>query len=638
MVDRRPTDTAESMLCDAAAPTPAAAGSGHGPGGSGLGAYWASLGEASRRTLGMLTAAMMTIIVATIGAGLYTTERYADLAYAFMTEQTQTVLDMAVADLVWNDYRQGVSGLAGEIAGDLRQPFAAGDAAALSAVLADAGRRDAVSSGAIGLLGAQVLDLELATLASSGLTEGGLAEAGPAAPVAAFLAGRDGNDRLVTEPVVWLDDGRPVMTMVAPLGGLRLAGYLLVHTDLAPALAGLDSRVGLELVVRSLDGARTIAALDGFRNAPDAVTRPARLRLHGPVGVDETTATILAQIDGVIETTALSDALAARRLGYIALSIVLGLGLAAGAIALVAQRLRRAEAARSAAEATSAAEQIATRRRLADDLEREFRGFAETMAATASRFEGYAEGVAGSARSASGQSRAALDDGAEVAERTTAVAAAAEELTVSIREVGRQAAEARTVVQKAEARAQTTDALVRELAAAAERVGGVIGLIQDVASRTSLLALNASIEAARAGEQGRGFAVVATEVKDLAGQTAEATREIAAQVAAMGATIQAANDALGAIGNTVRRVAGITETVDEAVDGQAAATVQIAYDIRAVVEATEATARRLGAIVENADTAGEATADLMAGAGQLGHEARALLERVDAMLDRLRAA
>src|SRR6202035_3047452 len=78
--------------------------------------------------------------------------------------------------------------------------------------------------------------------------------------------------------------------------------------------------------------------------------------------------------------------------------------------------------------------------------------------------------------------------------------------------------------------ANTTNQQIGGLAQAAQKIGDVVKLIQDVAGQTNLLALNATIEAARAGDAGRGFAVVASEVKSLAVQTAKATEEIAGQI------------------------------------------------------------------------------------------------------------
>ena len=109
-------------------------------------------------------------------------------------------------------------------------------------------------------------------------------------------------------------------------------------------------------------------------------------------------------------------------------------------------------------------------------------------------------------------------------------AAAAEELSTSIKEISRQLAQANEVVRGAAAAAIATNDDIAALAQVAQRIGDVVKLIQDIAGQTNLLALNATIEAARAGEAGRGFAVVASEVKSLAAQTARATEDIAAQI------------------------------------------------------------------------------------------------------------
>jgi methyl-accepting chemotaxis protein len=96
-----------------------------------------------------------------------------------------------------------------------------------------------------------------------------------------------------------------------------------------------------------------------------------------------------------------------------------------------------------------------------------------------------------------------------------------------------------------------------------------VSLIEDITRRTKMLAMNALIEAARAGDAGRGFAVVAQEVKSLASQTARATDDIAAKIAAIQSASRQTLDVNGSIRDIVAEVQQSGQRIREAMEAQA---------------------------------------------------------------------
>ncbi|MGB3471927.1 MAG: methyl-accepting chemotaxis protein [Erythrobacter sp.] len=244
--------------------------------------------------------------------------------------------------------------------------------------------------------------------------------------------------------------------------------------------------------------------------------------------------------------------------------------------------------------------------------------------------------MAHTAEQATARTADLTDSMAEANAGATSAAAASDEFALSINEISRQAASSSSLARLATDATVQADETISALSSSADQVGHIVELIQTIAQRTNLLALNASIEAARGGEAGRGFAVVASEVKELAMQTSRATEQVAEQIRTMQDTTGASVSALRSIASQVQELETTAVSIASAVDQQSVAGQDLARSIDLAASGTQKVSAHIDDVRDLSLSTGSAASQVLTSANELEQQASTLSTQVQIFLRKVR--
>jgi methyl-accepting chemotaxis protein len=223
-------------------------------------------------------------------------------------------------------------------------------------------------------------------------------------------------------------------------------------------------------------------------------------------------------------------------------------------------------------------------------------------------------GISERATASATQSASVASAAVAVAGNLDTVSGGGAQLQEAIAEIARNAQNAAQLAGQAVDTVADAAGVIGKLGTSSAAISDVLHTITAIAGQTNLLALNATIEAARAGESGKGFAVVAGEVKELARQTADATKDIAARIEAIQSSSTAVSTSIGNIQDVMAGINDHQSGIAAAVEEQAATTAEMQ---RHIADAAASSSEIASSVDLVASAAGETRAEVDAGQAEI---------------------
>jgi methyl-accepting chemotaxis protein len=255
------------------------------------------------------------------------------------------------------------------------------------------------------------------------------------------------------------------------------------------------------------------------------------------------------------------------------------------------------------------------------DILAEITTTSQHVASASERLSSTSQQISANSEETSAQANVVAQAVQQVNQNLQSVSTGGDEMTSTIQSIATNAHEAATVASSAVQTAQAANTTIGKLGESSREIGEVIKVITSIAQQTNLLALNATIEAARAGEAGKGFAVVANEVKELAKQTAKATKDISRKINAIQTDTKGAVDAIGTISQVITTINDISGTIATAVEEQSATTNEMTRNVADAAKGSGEITHNIAGVAEAARSTSSSSQESLKASNELAEMA-----------------